>query len=88
MNFYMDDILVDMQKAVEEVMLKNNKTFEDAQARLDALYSKIEDNRAEIAPLLEEDIPAKSESEPAQPTQYIPEEEEYKDDIPEEDDDF
>ena len=88
MNFYMDDILVDMQKAIEEVMLKNNKTFEDAQARLDALYTKIEDNRAEIAPMLEEEPAPKEEPKVEQPTQYIPEEEEYIDGIPTDDDDF
>ena len=78
MNYYMDDVLVDMQKAIEEVLLKNTRTFEDSQQRLNALFDKIDSNRAEIAPLLnnpeseEEATAAKSE-----PKQYIPEEEEF-----------
>ena len=87
MNFYMDDVLVDMQKAIEEVMLKNNKTFEDAQARLDALYQKIEDNRAEIAPLLEENVPEPTNQIKPEP-EYVPEEEEYEDGEPVDEDDF
>ncbi|MBR5067198.1 MAG: hypothetical protein IKX08_06070, partial [Lachnospiraceae bacterium] len=62
-------------------------TFEDAQARLDALYSKIEENRAEIAPLLEENVPEPTNQiQPEQ--QYVPEEEGYDDGEPLDDDDF
>ena len=77
MNYYMDDVLVDMQKAIEEVMLKNTRTFEDSQQRLNALFDKIDSNRAEIAPLLNNPEPEEATAAKSEPKQYIPEEEEF-----------
>lgn len=82
MNFYMDDVLADMQNALNEAILKNNKTFEDCQARLEALYRKLDDNRQELAPMLsqaaETNVSVQEEEEP--------DTQQYYDEEPEEDD--
>ena len=51
------------------------------------MYQKIEDNRAEIAPLLEENVPEPTNQIKPEP-EYVPEEEEYEDGEPVDEDDF
>lgn len=82
MNFYMDDVLADMQNALNEAILKNNKTFEDCQARLEALYRKLDDNRQELAPMLTPSTEPKASA----PVEEEPDEQQYYDEEPEEDD--
>ncbi len=79
MNFYMDDVLVDMLKALEDVIAKNNRTYEECQARLDSLCSRIEENRQELAPMVQASHEAEEAVDIPQ-TQFVSEEEQYEDD--------